>query len=83
MLETQEPVSRAEDGTDQYRLTQYAYDANGNRARKQALDGTTRYQYDAQGRVFTVLSPEGQVHTAKRCSFEEVFPIGDTSFLPS
>ena len=26
----------------------YAYDGNGNRIRKQALDGTTLYQYDAQ-----------------------------------
>ena len=27
--------------------TSYAYDGNGNRTRKQALDGTTLYQYDA------------------------------------
>lgn len=27
--------------------TGYAYDGNGNRIRKQALDGTTLYQYDA------------------------------------
>ena len=31
LLETREPVSRTEDGAVQYRLTQYAYDANGNR----------------------------------------------------
>ena len=30
-LEKREPVSRAEDGTVQYRLTQYTYDANGSR----------------------------------------------------
>ena len=35
----------------------YAYDGNGNRIRKQALDGTTLYQYDALGQLQRVDYP--------------------------
>ena len=37
--------------------TSYAYDGNGNRIRKQALDGTTLYQYDALGQLQRVDYP--------------------------
>ena len=37
--------------------TGYAYDGNGNRIRKQALDGTTLYQYDALGQLQRVDYP--------------------------
>ena len=37
--------------------TSYAYDGNGNRIRKQALDGTTLYQYDALNQLQRVDYP--------------------------
>ncbi|MEO2779139.1 hypothetical protein ABHB54_24005, partial [Flavonifractor plautii] len=37
--------------------TGYAYDGNGNRIRKQALDGTTLYQYDALNQLQRVDYP--------------------------
>ena len=37
--------------------TSYAYDGNGNRTRKQALDGTTLYQYDALNQLQRVDYP--------------------------
>ena len=73
LLETREPVSRAEDGAVRYRLTQYAYDANGNRTEEKRFlsfqDGesakgsihTLSFAYDKQNRLVRVSDGLGAV----------------------
>ena len=73
LLETREPVSRAKDGTVQYRLTQYAYDANGNRTEEkrflsfqnaESAKGsihTLTFDYDKQNRLVRVSDGLGAV----------------------
>ena len=73
LLETREPVSRAKDGTVQYRLTQYAYDADGNRTEEkrflsfqnaESAKGsihTLTFDYDKQNRLVRVSDGLGAV----------------------
>ena len=73
LLETREPVSRAKDGAVQYRLTQYAYDANGNRTEEkrflsfqnaESAKGsihTLTFSYDKQNRLVRVSDGLGAV----------------------
>ena len=73
LLEKREPVSRAEDGSVQYRLTQYVYDTNGNRTEEKRFlsfqDGesargsihTLTFGYDKQNRLVRVSDGLGAV----------------------
>ena len=73
LLEKREPVSRAEDGAVQYRLTQYVYDTNGNRTEEKRFlsfqDGesargsihTLTFGYDKQNRLVRVSDGLGAV----------------------
>ena len=80
LLEKREPVSRSEDGTVQYRLTQYDYDDNGNMTaekRFRALQSedssqgsihTISFAYDRQDRLVQVSDGMGAViHYAYNC----------------
>ena len=73
LLEKREPVSRAGDGSVQYRLTQYVYDTNGNRTEEKRFlsfqDGegargsihTLTFGYDKQNRLVRVSDGLGAV----------------------
>ena len=73
LLEKREPVSRGEDGSVQYRLTQYVYDTNGNRTEEKRFlsfqDGesargsihTLTFGYDKQNRLVRVSDGLGAV----------------------
>ncbi|OUP07850.1 hypothetical protein B5F35_13930, partial [Anaeromassilibacillus sp. An200] len=73
LLEKREPVSRAEDGTVQYRLTQYTYDANGSRTEEKRFLSfqdaesargsihTLTFGYDKQNRLVRVSDGLGAV----------------------